>query len=322
MYCFFPVFEYFQNFQHVTNLSPKTKFPTFVPPCVQDALIAADSNFVIGASIGKRVILPATYTGSPRAMTQLFHDAMSMVANKGKPELFITITCNPKWREIVSQLLPGQDATDRPDITDRVFLQKVLLESLILCSTLRPILPASSSCTVANITCNLILPIYFVIWLNSNEAGVVPVHPTVTKNQNMNEFLCMQLKYMKMLLLEKHVLGKVIAHVDVIEFQKRGLPHCHILLIFDKDSRLRTPEDVDSIVSAAIPGQSMVCLHNASVVHVSLLQFLIKFHVLYVHARTSIDAVIVLQYFIVICPSMLQCFVHICHFRMSGVPFL
>jgi hypothetical protein len=32
-------------------------------------------------------------------------------------------------------------------------------------------------------------------------------------------------------LLKKHVLGKVIAQINVIEFQKRGLPHAHILLI-------------------------------------------------------------------------------------------
>ena len=27
-----------------------------------------------------------------------------------------------------------------------------------------------------------------------------------------------------------HVLGKVVAEVHGIEFQKRGLPHCHILI--------------------------------------------------------------------------------------------
>ena len=39
----------------------------------------------------------------------------------------------------------------------------------------------------------------------------------------------------------------------VIEFQKRGLPHAHIVLILDENSKIRTAEDVDNIVSAEIP---------------------------------------------------------------------
>ena len=31
-------------------------------------------------------------------------------------------------------------------------------------------------------------------------------------------------------LLDKQVLEKYQAHIDVIEFQKRGAPHCHILI--------------------------------------------------------------------------------------------
>ena len=38
----------------------------------------------------------------------------------------------------------------------------------------------------------------------------------------------------------------------MIEFQKRGLPHCHMLLIAEED-KIRTPEDVDRIVCAEIP---------------------------------------------------------------------
>jgi hypothetical protein len=36
------------------------------------------------------------------------------------------------------------------------------------------------------------------------------------------------------------VLGNVIAKIWVIEFQKRGLPHAHILLILDEVLKLRT----------------------------------------------------------------------------------
>ena len=35
-----------------------------------------------------------------------------------------------------------------------------------------------------------------------------------------------------------HVFGKVVAHMHVIEFQKRGLPHAHILIILSDDDRV------------------------------------------------------------------------------------
>jgi hypothetical protein len=49
------------------------------------------------------------------------------------------------------------------------------------------------------------------------------------------------------------VLSNVIAKIWVIEFQKRGLPHAHILLVLDEALKLRTIEDYDSMVSAEIP---------------------------------------------------------------------
>ena len=50
-----------------------------------------------------------------------------------------------------------------------------------------------------------------------------------------------------------HVLGKVVAHMHVVEFQKRGLPHAHILVILADDDRTMTADMVDSIVSAELP---------------------------------------------------------------------
>ncbi|XP_065650298.1 uncharacterized protein LOC136078455 [Hydra vulgaris] len=52
----------------------------------------------------------------------------------------------------------------------------------------------------------------------------------------------------------KHgVLGKVVTHVQVIEFQKRGLPHVHILLHFLNDDKLETAHDINNLISAEIP---------------------------------------------------------------------
>ena len=71
----------------------------------------------ISNNIGRRIILPSSFTGGPRQMYQLYQDAMSIVSHFGKPDLFITFTCNPKWPEITRELLPNQNAADRPDLT-------------------------------------------------------------------------------------------------------------------------------------------------------------------------------------------------------------
>lgn len=54
----------------------------------------------MNCQIGKMVILPSTFTGSSRYMLQNYQDSMAIVRVKGKPDLFITITCNPNWKEI------------------------------------------------------------------------------------------------------------------------------------------------------------------------------------------------------------------------------
>ena len=50
-----------------------------------------------------------------------------------------------------------------------------------------------------------------------------------------------------------NLFGQVVAHMHVIEFQKRGLPHAHILIIMANRDRPTTPEVVDSIVVAELP---------------------------------------------------------------------
>ena len=51
----------------------------------------------------------------------------------------------------------------------------------------------------------------------------------------------------------KHIFGKIVAYAYVIEFQKRGLPHAHMLLWLYDEDKPKTVEDFDSIVSAEIP---------------------------------------------------------------------
>ena len=52
------------------------------------------------------------------------------------------------------------------------------------------------------------------------------------------------------LLLKNHVLGEVAAYISVFEWQKRGLPHSHTLLILKDDFKPRSPHDVDQLVKS------------------------------------------------------------------------
>ena len=52
------------------------------------------------------------------------------------------------------------------------------------------------------------------------------------------------------------IFGKVIARVFTVEFQKRGLPHAHILIILSSECKLRTADDFDKIVCAELPDKN------------------------------------------------------------------
>jgi len=67
-------------------------------------------------------------------------------------------------------------------------------------------------------------------------------------------------------LTKKHVLGRAVAHIYTIEYQKRGLPHAHILLIVDSQDKPQTPDDYDMIISAEIPDRTRYPLAYDTVV--------------------------------------------------------
>uniref|UniRef100_A0A0D3C319 Helitron helicase-like domain-containing protein n=1 Tax=Brassica oleracea var. oleracea TaxID=109376 RepID=A0A0D3C319_BRAOL len=82
------------------------------------------------AEQGSSFLLPATFTGGPRYMKNLYLDAMTICKHFGFSDLFITFTCNPKWPEITRHLKKRNlKAEDRSDIICRMF--KIKLDSLM-----------------------------------------------------------------------------------------------------------------------------------------------------------------------------------------------
>ncbi|KAJ8912946.1 hypothetical protein NQ315_000001, partial [Exocentrus adspersus] len=85
------------------------------------------------ATLGRMVILPSTFVGSPRHQQQLYQDAMAVVARFGIPSIFLTMTTNTHWPEIVDNIPRGHSAADHPSLIDRVFNCKVqeLLDDML-----------------------------------------------------------------------------------------------------------------------------------------------------------------------------------------------
>ena len=52
---------------------------------------------------------------------------------------------------------------------------------------------------------------------------------------------------------KKHVLGICIGHLYVVEYQKRSLQHCHLVMIMDQWDHLKLSEELDKIIQAVIP---------------------------------------------------------------------
>ncbi|EEE69305.1 hypothetical protein OsJ_28588 [Oryza sativa Japonica Group] len=112
---------------------------TFVEPPenddVGDTLYDEDTNEGVvdvinsgetrGSEIGTRIVLPRSFPGGNRDMQQRFLNAMVLVQHFGRPDYFITMTCNPNWKEITENLYRSQQPQDRPDLVARVFRAKL-----------------------------------------------------------------------------------------------------------------------------------------------------------------------------------------------------
>ena len=65
----------------------------------------------------------------------------------------------------------------------------------------------------------------------------------------------------KELVIKRGVLQKCIAYTYVIEFQKRGLPHMHLLLFLDKNDEINTSEKVDELISAEFQMKTFIHIY-------------------------------------------------------------
>jgi hypothetical protein len=147
---------------------------------LQDALHSNEHS----NNIGQLVILPSSFTGGPRYLHEKTQDAMTYVRNYGKPDIFVTMTCNPNWPEIKFNLHTNATPQDRYDIVNRVFHFKV-----------------------------------------------------------------QKLLY---LINKANIFGPTRCHMYTVEWQKRGLPHIHLLLWLINKVR---PDQIDSVITAEIPNK-------------------------------------------------------------------
>ena len=58
-------------------------------------------------------------------MRRRYMDAMALVRKYSRPDIFLTMTCNPNWDEIRRELYLGQTPQDCPDLVTRVFRAKL-----------------------------------------------------------------------------------------------------------------------------------------------------------------------------------------------------
>ena len=91
-------------------------------------------------------------------MNQNYQDAMAMIGKYGKPDLFLTFTCNPLWRETRENLGPNEKANDRPDLVARVF--KMKLDELMHDTKVKGVLGKSFSFQVMNFRSGYHIPTF------------------------------------------------------------------------------------------------------------------------------------------------------------------
>ncbi|CAN6810979.1 unnamed protein product, partial [Brassica oleracea var. botrytis] len=68
---------------------------------VYDAVETGDAD---ATQVGKKIILPSSFTAGPRYMSEKYQDAMAICRWYENPHLFITVSANPNWVELGNHL--------------------------------------------------------------------------------------------------------------------------------------------------------------------------------------------------------------------------
>ncbi|XP_016544204.1 uncharacterized protein LOC107844258 [Capsicum annuum] len=77
-----------------------------------------------------------------------------------------------------------------------------------------------------------------------------------------------KLQDLKDQLFKKKIFGPIAAHVFVVEFQKRGLPHIHLLLILEQGYKVTSADDYDKFIAAELPNkEEFLILYDLIIKH-------------------------------------------------------
>jgi hypothetical protein len=57
--------------------------------------------------VGRLIVLPRNFNGGKHDVQAWFLDAMTLVQRFGKSHYFVTMTCNPYWKEVDRELFSG-----------------------------------------------------------------------------------------------------------------------------------------------------------------------------------------------------------------------
>ncbi|CAG8839267.1 8124_t:CDS:2, partial [Gigaspora margarita] len=143
-------------------------------------LVDIDFKDEIDENEEENLHLSASFLGSKRWCSSHVANALALARSLGKPSFFITMTTNPNWKEIHSQLQPGQNALE-------------------------------------------ITPIV--------------VHSFHSRFKKLKKLI-------------RTYFGKVIYIIEVIEFQKRGFPHAHVIVCVQPELSIN---QIDKIIIAELP---------------------------------------------------------------------
>ena len=98
---------------------------------------------------------------------------------------------------------------------------------------------------------------YFLTFTTNPHWPEIAAHSNISHGMNSPDLYCrvfyIKMKALLVDVLQNGVLGVVVAFAWSVEFQQRGLPHLHLVIIVRPEDKPHSPEIVDRVVSAQFP---------------------------------------------------------------------